>query len=160
MAAYDYQDAIGRVVFQVVRFEPKTFRQCAIVDGKRLWNMEGVVRVPYRLPELLANPASVWVVEGEKDVETLRAADQTATCNPGGAGKWLPAFSEHLRGKCVYLAPDTDEPGRKHMLDVLNSLAGRVEWVRWIELPREHNNKPSPTCGRLTTAGRPFSRSF
>ena len=160
MAAYDYQDAIGRVVFQVVRFEPKTFRQCAIVDGKRLWNMEGVVRVPYRLPELLANPASVWVVEGEKDVETLRAADQTATCNPGGAGKWLPAFSEHLRGKCVYLAPDIDEPGRKHMLDVLNSLAGRVEWVRWIELPREHNNKPSPTCGRLTTAGRPFSRPF
>ena len=86
--------------------------------------MEGVERLPYRLPELLGHPASVWIVEGEKDVETLRSIRQTATCNPGGAGKWLPAFSQYLRGKCVYLAPDNDETGQKHMRSVLESLGG------------------------------------
>ena len=140
--AYDYQNATGKVVFQVVRYEPKTFKQCRIVDGKRVWNMEGVERLPYRLPELLANPFSVWVVEGEKDVESLRCINQVATCNPGGAGKWLPAYSQYLKGKCVYICPDRDEAGLKHSLAVLKSLEGIVEWVKWIELPAEHNGKP------------------
>ena len=142
VCAYDYQDATGKVVFQVVRYEPKAFKQCRIVAGKRVWSMEGVERLPYRLPELLANPASVWIVEGERDVETLRAIGQTATCNPGGAGKWLPAFSQYLRGKCVYIAADNDEPGQKHGREVLKSLEGIVKWVKWIELPKEHNGKP------------------
>jgi len=104
--------------------------------------MDGVERLLYHLPELLANPLVIWIVEGEKDADALHAAGQTATCNPGGVGKWLPAYSEHLRGKCVYIVPDTDEVGQKHARKVLNSLAGVVEWVRWIELPREHNGKP------------------
>ena len=139
--AYDYQDATGKVVFQVVRYEPKTFKQCRIVDGERVWNMEGVERLPYRLPELLCHPTAVWIVEGEKDVETLRAIGQTATCNPGGAGKWLPAFSQYLKGKCVYIVADNDEPGQKHAREVLKSLEGSVEWVKWIELPKEHNGR-------------------
>ena len=151
-ACYDYQDATGRVVFQVVRYEPKDFRQCRIVGGERAWNMDGVERLPYRLPELLSHPSSVWVLEGERDVETLRAIGQTATCNPGGAGKWLPAFSQYLRGKCVYLAPDNDEPGQKHMRSVLESLSGMVEWVRWVELPRELRGSPVKDMSDLRDA--------
>jgi hypothetical protein len=41
-------------------------------------------------------------------------AGLTATCNPGGVGKWLPAYSELLRGKCVYIVPDNDKTGHKH----------------------------------------------
>ena len=140
--SYDYQDATGKVVFQVVRYKPKSFKQCRIINGKRVWNMEGVERLPYHLPELLCHPASVWVVEGERDVETLRAIDQTATCNPGGAGKWLPAFSQYLKGRCVYICPDNDEPGQKHGKEVLKSLGGIVEWVKWIELPPEFKGSP------------------
>ena len=142
LCAYDYQDATGKVVFQIVRYEPKNFKQCRIVDGKRVWNMDGIERLPYRLPELQCHPTSVWIVEGEKDVEVLRASDQTATCNPGGTGKWLPAFSQYLRGKCVYIVADNDEPGQKHGREVLKSLEGVVEWAKWIELPKEHNGRP------------------
>jgi hypothetical protein len=152
VAAYDYEDATGRVVFQVVRFEPKDFRQCRIVDDKRVWNIEGIERVPYRLPDLLASPASVWIVEGEKDVETLRSVGQTATCNPGGAQKWHAAYSQYLRGQHVYLVPDRDQAGDKHMRAVLKSLEGVVEWVRWIELPAQYDSKPIKDITDLSEA--------
>ena len=151
VAAYDYHDATGRVRFQVVRYEyvdaetketRKAFKQCQVVNGARVWNMDGVERLPYRLPELLAAPASTWIVEGEKDVETLRAIGQTATCNPGGAGKWLPAFSQHLKGQCVYICADRDDVGQKHGRQVLKALEGIVEWAKWVELPPDHNGKP------------------
>ena len=161
LAAYDYQDATGKVVFQVVRYEPKTFRQCRMINGKRVWNMEGVERLPYRLPELLCHPTSVWIVEGEKDVETLRASGQTATCNPGGAGKWLPAFSQYLKGRCVYIVADNDDPGQKHGREVLKSLEGIVEWAKWIELPKEHNGRPIKTSliSAATTQAKTFQTS-
>src|SRR6516225_779255 len=51
--AYDYRDENGALLFQVVRFAGKDFRQRR-PDGKGgwLWNLNGVRRVPYRLPEL------------------------------------------------------------------------------------------------------------
>jgi hypothetical protein len=89
VAAYTYCDEDGYELFEVVRFWPKDFRQFKLDEnGKRIWRggLGDVRRVPYRLPEVLATD-EVFVVEGEKDVEVLRAAGQTATCNPGGAGK-------------------------------------------------------------------------
>ena len=50
VARYSYEDRNGERVFNVVRFEPKAFRPQR-PDGK--WSLEGVERVPYRLPELL-----------------------------------------------------------------------------------------------------------
>jgi CHC2 zinc finger len=156
IAAYDYHDATGSIRFQVVRYEPKDFRQCRIADdGKRIWNMDRVERLPNRLPELLASCAEhIWIVEGAKDADALRAAGETATCNPGGAGKWLPAFGEYLRDKCVHICPDRDEAGQKHGKQVLKSLEGICRWARWVELPPEWNGVPvkdiadfSEACG-------------
>ena len=49
--------------------------------------MNGVRRVPYHLPEVIA-AEKVLVVEGEKDVETARTFGFVATTNAEGAGKW------------------------------------------------------------------------
>jgi hypothetical protein len=81
---YDYLDEAGQLLFQVVRFEPKGFSQRR-PDGKGGWiyNLEGVQRVPYRLPELieaLANDRPVFVVEGEKDCDArLRPGNVAST---------------------------------------------------------------------------------
>src|SRR5687767_9716487 len=90
---YDYTDAGGRTLYQVVRFEPKDFRQRR-PDGRDgwIWDLEGVPRVLYRLPEVLAleKGSTVWLVEGEKDVETLREHGLVATTNAQGANApWL-----------------------------------------------------------------------
>jgi putative DNA primase/helicase len=135
VAEYDYCDEKGELLFQVVRFEPKDFRQRRS-DGKGgwSWKLNGVRRVLYRLPELIA-ARSVLVCEGEKDCETARALGLVATCNPHGAGKWRPEFADSLNGKRVCILADADEPGRKHAKDIAKSLFGKVDSLRVLELP-------------------------
>src|SRR4030095_16983762 len=73
VATYDYTDEAGKLLFQCVRYQPKDFRQRQ-PDGKGgwIWNLEGVRRVLYRLPEVLKSK-TVCVAEGEKDCDNLCA---------------------------------------------------------------------------------------
>ena len=134
LAEYDYRNENDELLFQVVRYEPKGFRQRR-PDGKGgyIWNLNGVARVLYGLPDVL-KAKSVLVVEGEKDVATGNALGLTATCNAGGAGKWGDYYSESLRGKRIVVIADGDEPGRKHAAQVAASLAGKVESLKVLEL--------------------------
>jgi hypothetical protein len=53
-AVYDYRDAGGELLFQVVRFAPKDFRQRRPDgNGGWLWSLGKTPRVLYRLPELI-----------------------------------------------------------------------------------------------------------
>ncbi len=136
LAEYDYRDESGKLLYQVVRYEPKGFRQRQPdgVGGWR-WNLDGVRRVLYRLPELL-NSAQVLVCEGEKDCETAFALELVATCNPGGAGKWREAYDDSLRGKSVAIIADADAKGRRHAEQVAASLSGKAKSVKVLELPQ------------------------
>jgi hypothetical protein len=141
-AIYDYQDEGGKLLFQVLRFEPpgqpKQFRQRKGPDQDK-WSIKGVRIVPYRLPELLADLASdrvVFVVEGEKDANALRALDVPATCNPMGAGKWWPEFNQVLRGADVVICGDNDQPGREHIQLVANNLQGVAARLRVLDLAK------------------------
>lgn len=124
---YDYHTPDGALLFQVVRKVPKKFLQRR-PDGAGgwIWKMAGVVRVPYRLPELMRAPSDqpVFLCEGEKDCDALRARGLVATTNPGGAGKWLPHMSAYLRGRNVIVLPDNDQAGEDHALDVAGKLHG------------------------------------
>lgn len=97
-------------------------------------HVNGVRRVLYRLPDVL-KAKSVLVCEGEKDCEMARELGITATCSPGGAVKWRDEYSETLREKRVALIADADEPGRKHARQVAQSLHGKTESVKVLELP-------------------------
>lgn len=134
VARYDYLDEGGLLVFRVLRFDPKGFSQRR-PDGQGGWidNLDGVRRIPYRLPEVIA-AQQVLVVEGEKDVETARSLGFVATCNPGGAGKWRSEYSQFLAGKQVVVIPDNDEPGRKHVQQILLSLHGKAS-LKLVKLP-------------------------
>ena len=142
-ATYDYQDEDGNLLYQVVRYDPKDFKQRR-PDGRGgwIWKMKGVRRVPYHLPELMkANKsASVLIVEGEKDVDRLAALGLLATCNPGGAGKWKNLDQETVRtafrGRNAVIVPDDEEVGREHARDVARRLQPVAAGVRLLELPR------------------------
>ncbi len=79
-------------LYDVVRFAPKEFRQRR---ANGAWNMDGVRRVLYHLPDL-QNAVTAYIPEGEKDVDRLRAIGLTATTNVGGAGKWRDVYTQQL----------------------------------------------------------------
>ena len=136
---YSYTDTLGRELYQAVRLKPKSFRQRHRVGDGWAWSMDGVERVLYRLPEVV-KAETVWVVEGEKDADSLAALGFCATCNVGGAGKWLDGYTEALRGKEVVLCGDNDEPGRKHVEQVFDSIASCAKSVRVAKVPAPHKD--------------------
>jgi hypothetical protein len=86
---------------------------------------EGCRHVLYHLPQLIAskgNEETVYLVEGEKDVETLESFDLTATCNPMGSLKWHESYTEVLSGRRVVNLCDNDEAGEKHAAMVCEAL--------------------------------------
>ncbi len=137
VATYDYRDEHGDLIFQVVRYDPKDFRQRKPKDGGGWdWKTKGLRIIPYRLPELLERPDEiVYVVEGEKDADNLAKLGIVATCNAGGAGKWRADHAEYLRGRCVVVLADNDDAGRKHAEQVALSLVGIAASIKVVALP-------------------------
>jgi hypothetical protein len=151
VTTYDYEDEGDSLLYQVVRREPKDFRQRQ-PDGKGgwIWNMEGVRKVLYGLSELrrrITNPEyrrqhglpdDVFVVEGEKDADRLHARGLTATTNVGGAGKWRDEYARQLveaGAKSVIVIPDDDKPGRQHATEVAKSCHAAGLAVKVLGLP-------------------------
>lgn len=141
LATYDYIDEHGELLYQAVRYEPKDFRQRRPNGGNGwVWSIKGVQRVLYKLPEVLAAVAegrTVYICEGEKDVEAARSLGLVATCNAMGAdngsgNKWLPEFGETLRGADVVVVPDQDEPGVRHAEWVISTLQGKARSVKVV----------------------------
>ncbi len=151
-AVYDYEDEDGVLRFQVCRIEPgkdgrkKDFRQRQ-PDGTGgwTWKTKGLQKFPYRLKELAAADPShpVFIVEGEKQVDYLRTHGLVASCNPGGAGKWLKTYAKFFADRDVVVVPDCDPPNEKtgkivgaaHAKEVADSLIGIAKSIHVIELP-------------------------
>ncbi len=139
VAEYVYRNETGAEVFQVCRLNPKSFRQRHRgPNGDWIWNMEGVERVIYRLPEVLdavAAGRTVFICEGEKDCDALKRIGFVATCNSGGAGKWRQEYSKPLEGAEVAIIADKDKQGRDHAQSVASRLHGIAASIRVLELP-------------------------
>jgi hypothetical protein len=138
VATYDYIDEHGKLLFQTVRYEPKDFKQRQ-PDGRGgwVWNLSGVLLVPYRLPELLAADAErvVFIVEGERDADALAALGLIVTTCPMGAGTWRDAYREYFAGRHVVILADNDDPGWRHAQQIAASLSGIAASVKAVELP-------------------------
>lgn len=157
VTTYDYYDEWGTLLFQVVRFEPKDFRQRrpdkTQPDGWA-WSVKGVRPIPYRLPDLDFDHI-IFICEGEKDCDRLWSLNVQATTNAGGAGKWRQELTECLRGAIeVIVIPDRDPPkldpktqqpmlhedgrpilpGQDHAQDIAASLAAAGVKVKVLEL--------------------------
>ena len=144
---YDYTDTEDKLLYQICRFSPKDFRQRRPDPehpDKWLWNMNGIDRVLYRLPDIVAAKALnrvVFVVEGEKDASAIKGLGLCATTAPGGAGKWLPQYTKSLIGAIVYIIPDKDKPGREYASQVATALNGKAKLIKIVELPDRNGHK-------------------
>ena len=142
VADYEYDDEQGNVLYRIARREDGAGSKKFVAErpvGETGWKAgtKDIRRVLFRLPELLAADVDqpVYIVEGEKLVLRLMDAGLIATTNTGGAGKWKPDYTEHLKGRRVVLLPDNDDPGREHMQSVADSLYRVAEDVTIVDLP-------------------------
>jgi 5S rRNA maturation endonuclease (ribonuclease M5) len=141
VAVYDYENADGELLRQVIRYEPRRPRRFSQrrpdpSDGS-VWNVDGVPETLYRLPEL-HEQSQVFVVEGEKDADRLWGLGLPATTNAGGAGKWREEDTGQLHEagvREVIVFPDNDTPGRKHADQVARTCQAAGLRVKLVELP-------------------------
>ena len=168
---YSYTDAQGHELFQVCRFETmyqgkraKTFRQRRYAPedpnakgSGYVWSVPESIRdtTLYKMPQLqeaIRAGKTVYLVEGEKDVETLLRLGYAATCNPGGAGKWRDGYTARLIGADVVILPDNDpenkddpekgRTGQKHAWHVAQALQGKAKRVRIVDLTQCYAQLP------------------
>lgn len=111
-----------------------------------IWGLaDDTRRVLYWLPEIsdslnIASGKTLFICEGEPDVESLRKIGLLATTNPFGALGWQDDFSESLSDyRSVVILPDNDTPGKKGAEKTLESLQSLpdpgITEIRIIDLP-------------------------
>ncbi len=136
---YDYTDVDGRLLSQVVRFAPKGFSQRRPDgNGDWIWDLKGVPRVLYHMPEVveaIRAERTIYLPEGERDVDTLRGLGLTATTCSMGAGKWRAEYGNSLVGGHVVVLPDKDTAGQEHAAQVCADLHQKARSVRVVLLP-------------------------
>jgi 5S rRNA maturation endonuclease (ribonuclease M5) len=128
---YTYTDADGTTLYRVVRTPDKRFWQQHPHPDTGEWTNGRGPHQPtlYRLPATLnaiQRGDTIYIVEGEKDVDTLTRAGHTATCNLGGAGKFTDHMADQLIGATrVHIIADNDQPGHDHARHIATLLAAR-----------------------------------
>ncbi|MGB7069658.1 MAG: AAA family ATPase [Pyrinomonadaceae bacterium] len=142
VAVYEYADADGVTLYENVRYEPKDFRQRRPDgNGGYIWNLHGVTRVPYRLPELVEairnGTDEIWLTEGEKDADNLRLLGSAAT----NFKNWARTLNRYIEGVHACLFADHDKAGIKQARDAAKIISEVAESVKVIDL---FDDEPQP----------------
>ena len=139
VATYDYLNELGELSYQVVRYEPKRFKQRRPngSPGSWIWNMQGVRRTMFRAPEVAKSDGVVFLCEGEKDALALAALGLCSTTSSGGADGYRLSAQEGkdlLRGRDVCIIQHQDEAGRKYADGWVGILSGVAKAVRVVDV--------------------------
>jgi hypothetical protein len=150
---YSYNSPEGELLYQVLRFEPKTFRyrrpatQEELDDTGKPWvyGLSGFSPTLYNLDLVRYahkdNKIPVFVLEGEGKCDLVRKHKLIATTNSfgGTTGKWKPEYADLLKGLDVIIIPDNDLTGYNHVYEVFESLLGKAKSIKIVTLPRVEN---------------------
>lgn len=134
--AFVYRDEHGQNYLRVTKVHKgsgKSFYQHSW-NGREWVKGAQQVRIPYRLPEVIAAD-TVYIVEGEKDADRLADLGLVATTAPEGAGKWRSELNQWFAGKHVIILADNDKPGREHAEQVEGALRAITASVRSVHFP-------------------------
>ncbi|MBU1023676.1 hypothetical protein KKC82_05280, partial [bacterium] len=132
VCSYPYMDESGGLLFEVVRLKNRKdfFQRRPGGEGGFINNKNGVREVLYNLPAVLKavkDGEQIFLPEGEKDCVTLIKMGFVATTNAGGVnGRWLPDFTNVLRGGNIILLGDNDIDGQKRIKKLTQELSGNA----------------------------------
>lgn len=142
VATYQYISPEG-IRYEKLRFSDKSFRWRQ-PDGKGGWRYDrrGITPTLYGAGETPL-PGFVYLVEGEKDVDSLKDRSAAAVSPPDGAkSKWLPQYTQALRGRRVVILPDNDAPGLAMAQTAAKALQGEAASIKILHLSKKWPSLP------------------
>lgn len=141
---YIYRDEQGKDLYKKIRIlhgsadNKKSFYYERTDDnGQIVRDLNRCRKVLYRLPELLESISTgktIFLVEGEKDVETLLSYGLTATTTSHSL-EWNDEFRDTLKDADIAVLYDMDKTGLKRRDLLCNKLFGHVKRLRIVDLP-------------------------
>jgi hypothetical protein len=141
IAIYQYRAADGSFHHEKLKYKTpdgKRFIQRRIDDdGNILDNLEGIQRIPYHYPDVLniiKEGSLLLYVEGEKDADTARLLNYTAT-TMGGASDWKDEYKNYFKNANMVIIPDKDDAGLKLTTKIAESLKSVVKSIKIVILP-------------------------
>lgn len=133
-----YTDKCGNTIARKIIFDKgggsKTASWERFENGRFIKKLEGLKVPPYHVHKL-SEADTVFIAEGEKDVETLEKMGYIASCSPNGAGgktSWSKRYNAYFKDKKVIILADNDKPGIEHAQATANSLSGVAKSVYLI----------------------------
>jgi hypothetical protein len=149
---YLYTDGDGELLYEVVRYQfqfpdgtwqlgksgnpKKTFRQRRPNGrGGWIWNLDGIGHTIFRrqaVEQAIERGETIFLPEGEKDVETVEGWSLVGSTNSGGAANWRPEFADFFIGADVVILGDDDEAGQKRVDAIARDLKGKAKRTRAI----------------------------
>jgi len=147
---YNYTDENANMVYQVVRFTPKSFSYRRPDGDGWIWNLRDIDRYVYHYHSIAQSSADepLWFVEGEKDADRLAKEGLLSTCICGGSNApWFKSYSSQLtvagKRKLVYVIADADKPGRAFAMNVAHRMAadGIANNIIIVDLYPDQENK-------------------
>lgn len=140
---YDYRDPDGRYLYSKIRFltpegsKEIRFARINYRTGSFEAGRGGLDPVLYQLPELIRSIEAgypVYIVEGEKDVHTLRDQLHYRATTAGAAGDWKQKYAPFFKGALVVILPDNDDPGRKAAEEIRRDLREYAYQVKVVKV--------------------------
>ena len=131
-ARYEYRDLNDELIYFVCRMEHPEKKKEFVQGTPSHWGISDITPILYNWKMVHESDWCV-IVEGEKDVETLKRFGVPATTNSGGAKKWRKEFAECLRGKQVIILPDNDDTGMEHADLIARDLSGIAEGIKVVK---------------------------
>ena len=142
---YDYTDENGNAVVKKLRYPNKAFCWLHFNPETKQFDKGRPTNIKPLLYNSFDCKASDWlyIVEGEKDVDTLKRYNKKAVSFPDGCrSKWYSEYAEYFRGKTVAVIQDNDIPGKEFAARIAAKLYECADSVRIIDLTQIWDNMP------------------
>lgn len=140
-AVYNYISSVdGSYCFTKIRLEGKKILYGVITNERFTYGLpKGTSRKDFKafygnleaLKKAISDGKPIFIVEGEKDVDTLTKQGYTAFTY-GGCSDWQVDFAELVRGADVFILRDNDQAGLKVAQTILNDVKNLAKSAKII----------------------------
>lgn len=139
-AIYDYVSCNGQYAFTKIRLEGKKLLY-GILENERFSyglprntprkSLKAIYGNIQALNKAISEGKPIFIVEGEKDTDTLTKQGYTAFTY-GGVNDWQADFAELVKGADVVIFADNDKPGKAVADTILRDIQSVVKSVKII----------------------------